>query len=59
MQWLQICLYYNSKDHIERERLLEQLAAAVLHSDFMLSILSLTHVANMEVVTVATSSIDL
>lgn len=21
MQWLQICLYYNSKDHIERERL--------------------------------------
>lgn len=61
MQWLQICLYYNSKDHIERERerLLEQLAAAVLHSDFMLSILSLTLVANMEVVTVATSSIDL
>lgn len=62
MQWLQICLYYNSKDHIEREtvgRLLEQLAVVVLHSDFMLSILSLTLVANMEVVTVATSSIDL
>lgn len=62
MQWLQICLYYNSKDHIDREtveRLLEQLAVVVLHSDFMLSILSLTLVANMEVVTVATSSIDL
>lgn len=61
-QWQQICLYYNSKDHIEREtagRLLQQLAVAVLHSDFMLSILSLTLAANMEVVTVATSSIDL